>query len=93
MLTNTSALLNMIKGLVEDKLIPLAFVLALLFFFWGVAKFVRTGAPSEKQEGKSIMVWGIIALFVISSVWGLVRIIQFDLGVKDNTPIDIPKFK
>ena len=59
------------KYIVTDMLVPLAFILALLFFFWGIAKYIRS-AGSEKDEGKKVMVWGIVALFVMASVWGLV---------------------
>ena len=64
--------------IITDIIVPLVFVLALLFFFWGVAKYILS-VGTEKEEGKKIMVWGVIALFVISSVWGLVRFLQDEL--------------
>jgi len=64
-------------GNVIGLLIPLAFGLSVLFFFWGVAKFILTsGDPKAKQQGKNIMVWGVIAIFVISSIWGIVGFIN-----------------
>ncbi len=58
---------------IENGLIPVAFALAVLFFFWGLAKAIlNTGDDKEFAEGKKIMLWGIIALFVISSIWGIV---------------------
>jgi TM2 domain-containing membrane protein YozV len=51
--------------------------LALLVFFFGLAKFILNAASEEAQrEGKQFMIWGIIALFVMVSVWGLVAVLQ-----------------
>ena len=81
------------RDIVNDYLIPIAFSCALIFFFWGVAQYIRS-AGSEKEEGRKIMVWGVVAMFVISSVWGIVRFIRGELGVTQNNPImELPKFK
>src|SRR5690242_2048617 len=54
--------------------IPIAFGLALLFFFYGIARFMLVANdPKAKEQGRSMMIYGVIALFVISSVWGLVK--------------------
>ncbi len=57
--------------------IPVIISLALLAFFWGVFLFVRNSdSGDEKEEGRRIMVWGIVALFVMTSFFGIVRIVQ-----------------
>lgn len=69
-------------GRIVGILIPVVFSLALLFFFWGVVKYIASAGNEDAQaQGRRIMVGGIIALFVISSVWGLVRYIQDALGI------------
>jgi hypothetical protein len=80
-------------GIVTDTLIPLAFALCLFYFFWGVAKYIRTGAGSEDaaKEGKQIMIWGIVGLFVAFSVWGIISFIQKDLGIPAVENIVKPK--
>jgi hypothetical protein len=75
-------------GSIIAKLIPLAVGVALLFFFWGVAKTIR-GADNENTvaEGKRIMLWGIIALFVMVSIWGIVKfLIMGVFGVTNLSP-------
>lgn len=58
-------------------LLPIIFALALIYFFWGVAKYVLSaGDPKSAAEGKSIMIYGIIALAVMASVYGLINILQ-----------------
>lgn len=84
-LTVTTKFLTSLKSLVTTILIPLVFTLALLFFFWGVTKYIWSAGGKEKEEGKSIMVWGVIALFVMSSIWGLVKLLQTELLVDGTT--------
>ncbi len=64
-------------GLVEITIAVVA-AIALLAFFWGLVKFVFRfkGDEKEVEEGKRIMKWGLIALFVMVSVWGIVRFMQ-----------------
>lgn len=71
--------------LVTNVLIPLAFALCLLYFFWGVAKYIKDGAGSDKaaEEGKRIMGWGIVGLFVAFSVWGIISFIKSELKIPD----------
>jgi hypothetical protein len=72
-------------NLITQVLIPLAFALCLFYFFWGVAKYIRTGAGSERatEEGKRVMVWGIVGLFVVSCVWGIISFIKSELTIPD----------
>lgn len=62
---------------------PIIVALALLFFFIGLAKYIlNTGDDEKKAEGRNIMIWGIIVLFVMVSVWGLVEVVgnTFKIG-------------
>jgi hypothetical protein len=71
------------SGLINTTLIPLAFSLCLLYFFWGMVKYIRTGANEDKaaEEGKRIMIWGVIGIFVAFSVWGIISFIQTELSI------------
>lgn len=61
-----------IIGLVNYA-IPVLIAVALAIFLWGVVRFVyKTGDAHGKEADKEIFVWGLIALFVLVSVWGLV---------------------
>lgn len=72
-------------GIINNILIPLAFALCLFYFFWGVVKYIRSGAGGDKavEEGKQIMVWGIVGLFIATSIWGIITFIRTELGVPD----------
>ncbi len=87
-LSGTKKILESVLGIVKT-LIPIAFGLALLFFFWGIAKYIW-GSGSGKEEGKQIMVWGVIAVFVMSTIWGIVAFISDSFGIDSETNMNIP---
>ena len=61
-----------------DLVITLLYGAATILFLFGVLRyFFVSGASAEegRQKGKQHMFWGIIALVVLFSVWGLVRIL------------------
>lgn len=70
-----------ISTAVNDILIPVVFAVALLVFFFGIFKYFIYGATneSEKAEGRTFAMWGIIGFVIIVSVWGLVNIVKSTL--------------
>ena len=52
--------------------------IGLLVFFWGLAKFIfRVGGDEKAVEGgKKLMLWGLVALFVMVTVWGIVAFME-----------------
>jgi len=74
-----------------DLATPAIAGLALLAFFWGLAKFIFSAGDEEKRsEGKKIMIWGIIALFVMVSIWGIVIFVSISLDVGLGGAIETP---
>ena len=72
--------------------IPVAFGAAVVFFFFGMAKFIlHAGDDQQRSEGKQIMLWGIIALFIISSIWGIVYLLANFFGVGNVAIIGPPQ--
>jgi uncharacterized membrane-anchored protein len=70
---------------------PIAVAFALLFFFFGLARYILSSGDEEKKEsGRSIMIWGIIALFVMVAVWGLVNLIADTFSIDTGGTIDPP---
>lgn len=80
-------------GDIIDMLTMIAVGIALLVFFWGVTRLIWGGGEAI-AEGKTLMIWGVVALFVIMSVWGLVRFLQENLlpGADFSNPSTIPSF-
>ena len=75
-----SSLMGLIEFLTDSIILPiigLIGALAVLFFLWGVMKFIKDAAdPKAREEGRQFMLYGIIGLFVMASVYGLVRILE-----------------
>ncbi len=63
--------------IIQNSIIPLLFALAMAFFLWGVIQFVILGAGDENKrtQGREHMIWGVIALTVMVSVWSLVGLL------------------
>lgn len=61
---------------VVQMLIPIIIGLALLVFLWGVIKYVFVSDPKNKKEALPYITWGIISLFVMVSIWGIVLLLQ-----------------
>jgi len=80
-------------GRVVASLIPIATGLALLFFIWSLAKFIlNADNDEERKKGKQQMMWGIVALFVLVSIWGIVGFIGRTLGVGPDGAAPFPQF-
>lgn len=76
---------------IADLLIPLVVSLGLLFFFWGLAVFIlNAGDPEARGKGVSIMIWGIVALTVMLSIWGIIELISEIFGIEDIGSVDVP---
>ena len=68
---------------------PLVYVIvsfALLLFLWGVFRYIaQAGDEKHAAEGSKLMTYGILVLFVLTCVWGLVHMGLAFLGVEQTT--------
>lgn len=84
---NLADLFNLGTCTISKSLIPLLISIAVAGFIWGVAILViNPDNEDKKKQGKQFMIWGIIALFVIISVWGLVGVLSSTIGLKPLIP-------
>ncbi len=86
-----SAALDNIKTLVGDagdildSVYYLVFTLAFLFFMWNMSQVIlKSGDPKAKEEARNKMVWGIIALFVMFSIYGILNWIGATIGISPS---------
>ena len=85
---NFSELVCLFVNLISTA-IPVVAGIAVLVFFWGLAKFVlKAGSENDREEGKQIMLWGIIALFVLVSLSGIIVFIHAEIF--NESPIFLP---
>ncbi|MEX0935108.1 MAG: pilin [Candidatus Paceibacterota bacterium] len=88
---NLTDLVFIVFDLIELA-VPLIFALAILFFLWGVFNFIfiNQNNPEKREEGKKFMIWGIMSIFVMVSLWGIVNLLSNTFfgatpdGLRDN---------
>ncbi len=75
-------LLSTVGGLM-NTFTTLIFSAAILFFFWNLMMYIFKQGD-EKNDASSGMIWGIVILFVMTSVYGLVYLLSETVGIEDN---------
>jgi len=84
--------LNLINTVI-NALVPIIISIALVVFFWGLVQYlVKIGGGSSQDRGDAIqlMIWGVVAIFVMVSIWGIIRLLQSTFKVNSQDPI-VPK--
>lgn len=78
-----SVYLNYVTCIINNSIIPILFALATLLFIWGVVKFffINVDEEPKREQGKQFMIWGIVALAVMLSMWGLVNVLRSTFGL------------
>ncbi len=71
---------------------PIVVGLALLAFFWGLVKFIFSGGDEEaKKDSKHLMIWSVIALFIMISIVGIINFIGNSLDINQGGSLDVPE--
>jgi hypothetical protein len=78
------SLMKSIDKVVINPLIFLLFALAMVYFLYGVAQYLLSPDNEEvRKTSKSHMLWGLIGLFVMVGVFGILSFITSSLGVQN----------
>ncbi len=95
--TTCSNATGTIQGIICDiskilnTVIPVIIVLGVVYFVWGVVTYVISSEEEAKAAGKNRMIWGIIGLVVIVSMWGLVNIVVNTFGLQSSSiQVNVP---
>ncbi len=73
---------------IGDIVIYLLVSLAVIYIIWNVVQyFIKPSKDDRKDAGMNIL-WGIIGLFIIVSIWGLVNILISTFYTDANIPRD-----
>ena len=83
-------LMARVNRFVFNPLISLMFVVAFVLFVYGLFNFFKAkqdgGADGSLEKGKQHMLWGIIGMFIMVSVFGIMQLLINSLGVKGIEP-------
>lgn len=76
-LSGGTANVSLLVAFLQDALTiatGLILAAAVVFFLWGVSQFVRAAGDEEaRKTGKNHIIYGIIGIAVMVSMWGLVN--------------------
>jgi len=72
-----------------NLILPLIVAVAVVWFIYQVFRYTVAGNEEEKGNTKIQIVWGVIGIFVMVSVWGLVGILRSTFNL-NNTRISAP---
>jgi hypothetical protein len=83
---------SLIINVINNILVPVLFAIAFIVFLWGAFKTFIFGAQDSevKEQGKNLMLWGLIGFFVMVSIWGLVNILTGTINFGNNSGVDTP---
>lgn len=89
--TTAFSLLAVVSNIL--KVLPKMLIAAgFVYFIWGVIKYVIADDADDKEKARSVVTRGILGLFIILSIWGLIGIIgsTFGIGAGGDVSTNIP---
>ena len=79
-------------GRLLNFIIPILIALAVVYFIWGVIQYVTAKDEEKQKESRKVMISGIIGLFVIVSIWGIIGLLTNTFGITTGGgPSGIPQ--
>lgn len=76
-------LLQKFVSVIVNPILRMAMVGALVVFLYGMFNFIRKGDQSEaRTTGQQHMLWGLVGLAIIVSVFAILRIIIGTIGAE-----------
>lgn len=79
--------LNRVNDLILNPLILLVFALSFVYFFYGVVQFLRMDAADKgRDEARNAILWGIVGMAIMFSVYGLIRFVLTTFGLPTTGP-------
>lgn len=90
--STVQGLVNFITVDILNAVVALLSGLAIVYFIAGMVRFIKAADNEQAREsGKNMMIYGVIGLFVLVSVWGLVRVLVNTFGFSSTDPLPRPK--
>jgi hypothetical protein len=74
-------LLGKIATYILNPLIILGFTIATIFLFYGIAEMIWKADSSDLDKSRNNVKWGIVGLFIMFSVYGILRLVLTTFGI------------
>lgn len=70
-----------------NTFIGLLIAVAVIWIIFNVVRFIINADSEDRGKYRSAVLWGIVGLFVILSIWGLVKILTNTFRTDTTTPV------
>lgn len=83
---------DLVKSLIGlmNAIIPTLIGFAIVFFFIGLIRYIyNAGDAKGRSSGRTAIIWGLIGLFVIFSLWGVLHFLEVAF-FPAATPAQVP---
>ena len=88
-------ILDTISATILGPVVYILVIAATAVFIWGLIKFLTSAHDDKKAgEGKQLIIWGVVGLFAIVAMWGLVLVLQNTFHLDEEripSPSDLPQ--
>lgn len=74
---------------IGNLVISLAISFAILWIIVSIVRYLIAGGEEGRKKAGPAILWGIVGLFVILSIWGLVAILRNTFKTQDTVPNDL----
>ena len=62
------------------QVIPFLGTVAFLTFLFGIARFIKSSGSSEDVKNKGLLIWGVVGLFILVTIWGIISFLKDEFG-------------
>ncbi len=73
-----------------SAVVPMLVALGVVYLVWGIVQYVIGDSEEAKSKGRDTIIFGIIGLAVIISMWGLVYLLQDTFEMRNKVAPDKP---
>lgn len=78
-------LMKSINRVIINPLIVLLFALAMVYFIYGLVRYLLSPDNEEvRKSSKEHMLWGIIGMFIMVSVFGILSLVMNTFGIENK---------
>lgn len=85
-------LLDRIVDYIIDPAVRVVFTLGLFFFLWGLVQFLwRLKDGQVSEDGKNHMVYGIVGMLIMVSVYGIISLVMNTFGIDPDVATDVSR--
>ena len=84
MITDFPSFLQKVDAVVLNPLLLLLFAVASLYFLYSIIRLISADG-SDKAEARKAVMWGLIGMFIMVSVYGIITVILKTFSISSNS--------